>query len=126
MPAELVRYFTLINGTGAEYDESFFCFYGLAELQSVAERFHDYHGSPKYSDLLHSWPDHARFYVIADYLIHTFAYAIWLGEDAAGSNPVYVLYGGEYRLIAENFTAFLALYKRDSAMLYLEDEEPPK
>ncbi|AHJ95563.1 hypothetical protein Hsw_PA0230 (plasmid) [Hymenobacter swuensis DY53] len=120
----MVRYFTLVNGTGGKYDEPFFCFNSLAEVTSVAERFHDYHGVPKYSDLLHTWPEHKQFYVFADYMIHLFAYAIRLDAGASSTHPVYVLCGGEYRPIAESFTEFLALYKRDSAVLYMGDEEP--
>lgn len=123
LPADLVRYFALVNGTGGEYDEPFFCFNSLAEVQSVAERFHDYHGVPKYSDLLHTWPEHEQFYVFADYMIHLFAYAIRLDTGASSTNSVYVLCGGDYRPIAESFTEFLALYKRDSAVLYMGDEE---
>jgi hypothetical protein len=124
LPADFIRYFALVNGTGGEYDESFFCFYSLAEVQSVAERFHDYHGSPKYSDLLHTWPEHGPFYVFADYMMHLFAYAIRLDNRSASTNPVFVLHGGQYQLIADSFTEFLALYKRDSAVLYMGDDDP--
>ena len=123
LPADLVRYFAFVNGTGGEYDEPFFRFYSLAEVQSVAGRFHDYHGVPKYSDLLHTWPEHGHFYVFADYMIHLFAYAIRLDRLLAATNPVFVLCGGMYQPIAESFTAFLALYKRDSAVLYMGEEE---
>lgn len=123
LPADFVRYFALVNGTRGEYDELFFCFYSLAEVQSVAERFQDHHGVPKYSDLLHTWPECGRFYVFADYMFHLFAYAIRLDSLPASTNPVFVLCGGTYQLIAESFTAFLALYKRDSAVLYMGDEE---
>ncbi len=123
LPADLVRYFALVNGTGEEYDEPFFCFYKLAEVQSVAAKFHDYHGVPKYSDLLHTWPEHQQFYVFADYMIHLCAYAIRLDDLSASTNSVFVLCGGLYQPIAESFTEFLALYKRDSAVLYMGDEE---
>ena len=123
LPADLVRYFTHVNGTGGEYDEPFFWFYSLAEVQSVAERFLDNHGIPKYSDLLHTWPEHGQYYVFADYMINLFAYAIRLDAEASSTNPVFVLCGGDHRPIAENFTEFLALYKRDSVMLYMGDEE---
>lgn len=101
LPADIVHYFTLVNGTGGEYDELFFCFNSLAEVQSIADRFQYYHGVPKYSDLLHTWPEHRQFYVFADYMIHLFAYAIRLDASAA-TNPVFVLCGGKYELIAES------------------------
>ena len=88
LPADLVRYFALVNGTGGEYDEPFFRFYSLADVQSVAERFHDHHGVPKYSDLLHTWPEYGQFYVFADYMINLFAYAIRLDRLPAATNPV--------------------------------------
>ena len=123
LPADLVRYFALVNGTAGTYDEEFFCFNSLDEVQSVAERFHDYHGVPKYSDLLHTWPAHPTFYVFADYMIHSLAYAIGLDAQPTSPNPVFVLCGGTYRLIAASFTEFLALYRRDSPLLYMSDEE---
>ncbi|TGE20923.1 SMI1/KNR4 family protein [Hymenobacter metallicola] len=124
LPADLVRYFALVNGTGGAYDEPFFCFYALEEVQTVAERFHDYHGTPKYSDLLRTWPEHGQFYVFADYMMHLFAYAIRLDVHFTSSNPVFVLCGGSYQLIAGSFTEFLGLYRRDSPVLYMGNEEP--
>ena len=126
LPADLVRYFALVNGTAGTYDEEFFCFYSLAEVQAVAERFGDYHGVPKYSDLLHTWPEHPTFYAFADYMIHSLAYAIRLDAQTTATNPVFVLCGGTYRPIAESFTEFLALYRRDSPLLYMSDEELAK
>jgi hypothetical protein len=123
LPTDLARYFALVNGTGGEYDERFFRFYALADVQSVSERFHDHHGVPKYSDLLHTWPEHGPFYVFADYMIHLFAYAIRLDALASSTTPVFVLCGGLYQPVADSFTEFLALYKRDSAVLYMGDEE---
>jgi hypothetical protein len=123
LPADLARYFALINGTGGEYEDSLFRFYGLAEVQSVATRFHDYHGIPKYSDLLNTWSEHQQYYVVADHMFHLFAYAIRLDVFSITSNPVFVLCGGLYQQIAEDFTEFIALYRRDSARLYMGDEE---
>ena len=57
-------------------------------------------------------------------MMHTFAYAIRLDNQPASTNPVFVLQGGQYQPIADSFTEFLALYKRDSAVLYMGDEEP--
>jgi SMI1 / KNR4 family (SUKH-1) len=125
LPADLVRYFALVNGTGGEYVKPFFRFYALAEVQSVAERFHDYHGVPKYSDLLHTWPEYGQFYVFADYMIHSLAYAIRLNPQTTSTNPVFVLCGGTYRPIAGSFTEFLALYRLDSPLLYMSDEKLP-
>ncbi|WBA44187.1 SMI1/KNR4 family protein [Hymenobacter canadensis] len=123
LPAELVRYFTLVNGTAHAYDERFFRFYSLAEVQSVAERFDDYHGLPKYSDLMRTWPEHKQFYVVADYMIHLLAYAIRLDAQAFSANPVFVLCGDKYQQVATSFTEFLTLYKRDAAELYMSEEE---
>ena len=112
LPADLSHYFQLINGSNKLYDEGFFCFYSLSEVQSIPVKFRDYHGIPKYSDLLHTLPSCERYYVFADYEFHLMAYAIRLDSEPE-RQAVYVLCGGKYRLVASDFTAFLEAYLYD-------------
>lgn|GEM_PF-5650763 len=119
LSADFVRYITLVNGTRGDYDELFFRFFLLAEVQSTAERFHDYHGVPKYSNLLHTWSKHKQFYVFADYMIPLLAYTIRLDALSTATNPVFVL----CRRTCQPITEFLALYGWDWPVLYIGEEE---
>lgn len=119
LPADMSRYFLTVNGSNDEYDANFFAFYTLGHFESIADKFADYHGAPKYSDLLHTFDQSSTCYVFADFMISLMAYAIQLHPGPSPTNTVYVLCGGVYNPIASSFSEFLDLYLMDSDRLYL-------
>ncbi|TGE24885.1 hypothetical protein E5K00_06705 [Hymenobacter aquaticus] len=119
LPADMTQYFLTVNGSNDQYDANFFAFYTLANLTSIQSKFADYHGVPKYSDLLYTFDQCGTCYVFADFMISLTAYAIQLHPEPSPTNTVYVVCGGVYKAIASSFSEFLELYVADSDKLYL-------
>ncbi len=118
LPADLKAYFQQLNGIEA-YDYLFFRFYSLKEFKSIDDELKDWSGVPDYSKITNTLEDYAEYYVFADYMIYSAAFAIRLHEESSIKNEVLAIIGDEYKLIADSFTEFMDLYLADSEQLYL-------
>ena len=119
LPADLMQYFTSINGTNSEYDSNFFRFYSLADFVPIGKFYADWQGVPNYSAITESLFNHENVFVIADYNIHVFSYGIRLYRSETHVNEVYVICGGKFKQVADKFSAFADLYFSDLPSLYI-------
>jgi SMI1 / KNR4 family (SUKH-1) len=119
LPADLVQYFTSINGTNSEYDSNFFKFYSLADFVPIGKFYAAWQGVPNYRAISESLFNHEDVFVVADYNIHVFSYGIRLSRFKTDINEVYVICGSEFKQVADNFSGFASLYFNDLPSLYL-------
>lgn len=117
---DLRIYFQCLNGTVEAYDDKFFSFYSLNYFKSVNNELGDWRGSPDYRNIVNTLPNSAECYVFADYMFHTFTYAIRLAKSDSPKEvyEVYAIYGDEFKRIANSFAEFLELYLRNCDLLY--------
>lgn len=118
MPNDIKEYFKTVNGS-AEYDEFFFKFQSIYNFKSIAEELQYHDGVPDYSNIASKLPGYDKCFVLCDFEFHLMTYAIRLFEIKSDSNPVYVICGDEYRLIANTFSDFLCLYFNQSEKLFI-------
>ena len=121
MPSDFANYFKEINGSDDEYVDKLFKFYSLDQFKNVQFEFKDWHGSPKYSDLLSTMTSPENVFVFCDYQFHLFTYAVRLNINRSNIQEIYILCGGDYKTIATSLNEFLELYFSDSPKLYFED-----
>jgi hypothetical protein len=117
MPPDLRAYFLCVDGMTMVLsdgeDKEGFCFWPLSRVKSATEELVRLEGLPPYND--QAMRD---YFVFADYLQWSWAYAIYLLSGASPQNPV-VLIGKEHPIkIADSFTSFVDLYLIDSPKLY--------
>jgi hypothetical protein len=117
LPNDLKDYFSSINGTNSNYDNDFFCFYSIKNFKSVNEVYKDWTGNPNYSDFLKTPINKDNLFVFADYMINTFSYVITLNQELEVVNPIYVVCGDEYKLVANSFTEFITKYLEDTILI---------
>jgi hypothetical protein len=118
LPEDMKEYFKKINGTNDQYDDGFVQFYSLFEIKKVNEAYSDWQGVPDYKKIVYTLDEYKKYYVFADYMIHTFCYAIYL-DSGNTKNDVLVICGGDYKRIADSFSEFLDLYIGDSDKLQI-------
>jgi hypothetical protein len=103
MPSDLRDYFLRLNGV--EEAPELFRFWPLGEVRPVdLESFRV--------------PDREHYFLIADYLIESFYYAIYLGNKPELQNWVVIPCMPHQPFVAITFTAFLELYLVDAPALY--------
>jgi len=119
LPDDLRNYFRLVNGMKdawpGDQDPKGFSFWPLSKVRWVPEELAEM--SPQTS----AFPGAEDFYVFADYMGWSWAYAIRLSQSL--EKNLVILIGKEVpELVAESFSAFVDLYVIDSPALY---ESPP-
>lgn len=122
LPADLINYFKILNGTGEEYDGSLFQFYSISQVKRVNDEYKDWLGIPDYKNIFSTLKESERYYVFANYSFHLFAYVIKLYPESSINNEVLVLCGDEFKKIANSFSEFIELYQNDSIELQLNKE----
>lgn len=112
LPGDLWIYFRRVNGLvqrgGFDVDEDGFAFWPLEDVQPLLTV------CTKYQQPVPPVPDPQAYFVFADYLQWSWAYAIRLGTSG---NPV-IFVGAEGPVVANSFTEFVALYVQDADPLY--------
>jgi hypothetical protein len=115
VPQDLRKYFLDINGT-KNYGKDFFQFNSLEQFLAIEDYFDDWEGIPNYKSIN---PKLAKScYVIANYQLHLYSYAIYLRQDE-DKNKVFVICGDQYNFIAKNFSEFIQLYLNNDPSLFL-------
>jgi SMI1 / KNR4 family (SUKH-1) len=120
LPPDFREYFIGVDGMtqvgGHDCDPTGFAFWPLARLKSVVEECAEHSlALPEVSD-----PD--RYFVFADYLQWSWAYAIHLSDRPSGPNPVIHVGTIRPKVVAGSFTEFVDLYLRDARELYVDAE----
>lgn len=118
IPTDLVHYFKMINGMSDQSDLKLFEFYPFYKFVPILEKYKNWEGIPYYKDIEHNIEHPHQCFVFADYMMNTFSYSIRLHKSDVKINEVYIVCGGEYKIIADSFTEFLNLYLDDSESLY--------
>ncbi len=103
LPADLREYFQRLNGI--DMDAGLFRFWPLARLISL-----------KLPPSVLGEAD--RYFLFADYMVGTWYYAIYLGDDPFLQNRVILPDFPSHPVIAPNFSEFVELYLTDSPRLY--------
>lgn len=111
LPPGVRDYFALLNGTAAGQcgmaDADEISFWHLDEVRSLAEERPD-----------DETPDAGRFFVFADYLIWSHAWAVHLSDDVSAPTPVVITYY-QGQQVAGSFEEFLPRYiARDYGVLF--------
>lgn len=109
IPLDMKQYFIKVDGTAGE-DDDFFEFYSLVNFKTVEQSLKDWTGSPDYSNIIYTLPEHGSFFVFADYLFHMFSYAIMLCPYSSDKNEVIAISGDKYQVVANSFSQFLEIY----------------
>jgi len=103
LPADLREYFQRLNGIDSA--PGFFRFLPLSRLIALK--------SPSFAS-----SETDRYFIFADYMVGTWYYAIYLGEDQFLQNRVILPDLPGPPILASNFSEFVELYLTDSARLY--------
>jgi hypothetical protein len=123
LPPDFREYLLSVDGMaqvgGNDCDPTGFAFWPLACVKSVPEE------CTKHSLRLPEVPDPDRYFIFADYLQWSWAYAIHLSNLPSGPNPVIHVGTIRPRVVAGSFTEFVDLYLRDARELYVDAETVP-
>ncbi|SDX31920.1 SMI1/KNR4 family protein [Hymenobacter psychrophilus] len=120
LPKDMFDYFEQVNGMlDGEADDDLFAFYSLDQLETVADKFKDWHGVPKYSDALTTLDKPETYFVFSDFFINLEAFAIRLDDSSIFNQHVYAICGGIHQVVATSFSAFIDLYLHDSDTLII-------
>ena len=103
LPADLREYFLRLNGI--DMDPGLFRFWPFSRLIPLK--------SPSAVGL-----ETGRYFIFADYMVGTWYYAIFLGNDSYLQNRVILPDFPGRPVIAHSFTEFVELYLTDSPRLY--------
>jgi hypothetical protein len=122
LPPDLRDYFLSVDGMvqvgGHDCDPTGFAFWPLARVKGVAEECAEHSlAIPEVAD-----PD--RYFVFADYLQWSWAYAIYLSDRPSRPNPVIHVGTIRPKTVAASFAEFVDLYLRDARELYVDAETP--
>jgi SMI1 / KNR4 family (SUKH-1) len=110
LPPDLRDFYMSVDGMeSGESDPDMLEFLRLAAVVSVSEGWLGrYRNTSEYVNATSTFPDPARHFLIADFMIASHVYAIRLGNDAFEESPVFgVGIEGEYSWpVADSFTEF--------------------
>jgi hypothetical protein len=113
IPNDLVEYFKLTNDEIDAYNLDMFVFYKFDEFKSVKEEVGNFGGIPDYRKIVQTLPFHESCFVFAEWMIHSAVYAIRLNNDNSYGNEIYAISGHYFEVVANSFTDFLEIYKKD-------------
>lgn len=117
LPPDLTEYFKSLGNTAVEIDNNLYQFYAIDQFMSVKKGLSHWGGIPDYRNIINTLEGSENCFVFAEYMFHSFAYAIRLYKDKRHVNEIYVISGDEYRIVANSFSDFLNLYFEDSIEL---------
>jgi len=113
IPDDLTAYFKLTDTEIDSYNQDMFTFYKFDEFKSVREDVGDYRGVPDYRNIVNTLAEHENCFVFAEYSIYVEVFAIRLYETQSNQNEIYAICGDEYKVVANSFTEFIALYRNN-------------
>ena len=110
LPIEMTEFYLGIDGMdSAEIDpESHIRMYGIGDLQPLTELL------PEYSRGI---PNAQHAFVVADYLMWSLGYAVWLSDTILGATPVFLVGDGNPIRVSASFEEFIALFAHNSPAL---------
>ncbi|MEM7373488.1 MAG: SMI1/KNR4 family protein [Bacteroidota bacterium] len=119
IPSDFKKYFLSLNGSN-DYDENFFRFYPLKNVEKFYKKFHDWNGFPDYSTLAHSNSMIKNLFVFSDFQFHMFSYAAEFSKLNKNQSQIFAISGNKFEIVAKSFSEFLQLYFDDSPILFLD------
>ncbi len=102
----------MLQDASRDFDSNGFSFWPLVRVKTVVEECAALSRNPP--DLA----DRDRYFVFADYLQWSWAYAIYLTDVPPKTNPVIFLGLHSPKVVAPSFTNFVELYLQDARELY--------
>jgi hypothetical protein len=117
LPPDMAEFFRMLNGAANQMDENLYEFYQIDRFANIQHSLGSWGGIPNYRNIINTFNNYENCYVFADYMMHSFAYAIRLHPDKRTDNQVYIICGDKYKVIANSFTDFLILYFDESIEL---------
>ena len=111
MPLDMREFFTTVDGMGEnEMDDDCFSFHRLCDVKSVPEELANFGGIPDYRKIMDTLPQPALWFVFADFLIYSAAFAIRLSAGGDGAPVVWIGDGTRHHIVANSFSSFLHIY----------------
>ena len=115
LPWDFKRYFLTADGLSND-DSDGFLFWPLASVKSVAAVY----AEESESVPLPMVDKQNQYFVFADYLQWSWAYAIDLADRIVARNPVILVGTPEPTVVAQSFSDFVELYLNGSPDLYVK------
>jgi hypothetical protein len=110
--SEFRSYLRAVNGmlqsSNDQCDSNLFSFWQVDRIRPVAEECPN----------LQTAPTEGRYFVFADYMLWSWAYAIDLRAGSADAGKVILVGGLSPQCVASSFYEFVRLYTEDSRRLY--------
>jgi hypothetical protein len=122
LPPDLREYFLSVDGMvqagGQDCDPAGFSFWSLARVRNVVKE------CAEQSVDIPDVQDQDKYFVFADYLQWSWAYAIHLGDRLSVPNPIIHVGAPAMQVVAGSFAEFVELYLQDSEKLYVSGSYP--
>ena len=116
LPPDVEAYFSVFDGMGDELprceDKIRPYLWPLDRVKPVTLELKDYLPLSGYFD------EPERYFVFADYLLWSHAFAMRLPAEATGDNTVMLVGAKHPMVVAPSFAKFIELYVEDSSLLY--------
>ena len=113
LPWDFKRYFLTADGLSNDGGDGFL-FWPLASVKSVPAVCTEENVPLPVVD------EPNQYFVFADYLQWSWAFAIYLADQIVARNPVVLVGTPEPTVVAQSFSAFVELYLDDSPDLYVK------
>ena len=72
----MAEFFRMLNGAANQLDESLYEFYQIDRFANITRSLGSWGGIPNYRNIINTFTNCENCYVFADYMMHSFAYAI--------------------------------------------------
>lgn len=120
LPDEVRALYSEMDGFPVDtWDEAFFRFWPLAEVDTVPVLLSNFRGSPDYGGIERTLPDAASYFVFLDLSIWLIVYAVRLTADPSSACPVVRISGGDdWEVKAASFGEFLRLYVEEPDSIF--------
>lgn len=116
LPPDMRDYFLQVDGMipyiPNDQDKEGFTFWPLSRVKTVLEETASQVGLSYYL------VDTSSFFIFADYLTWSWAYAIRLSADVSAETPVFIIINEAPVKIADSFSEFVRFYLADAPELY--------
>jgi hypothetical protein len=112
MISEFRAYLLTVNGMlqsgNDDCDSNLFAFWQLDRIRPIADECPELQRSP----------EEGRYFVFADYMIWSWAYAVDLTSSSATAGKIILVGGLREQCVSSTFSEFVRLYTEDSPQLY--------
>jgi len=116
IPQDLRNYYLDINGSGNGTLNNLYEFYSIHRTKKIHEELINWKGVPDYSKL--NFNGMENIFVFGAYEFNLYAFGIELHQNLS-QNRIFILCGGDFNVIADNFTAFVDLYLNRPEEIYI-------